>query len=268
MSTLAVHAYAFASTFRLKDFTTAFPTAELILEKDQLIIQHPKVNNQYRLIILFDFGAAVLTGFDTLEREQLIKTILNIQNQEQHAPLTEDFLIEVHPGANIEVKFDRVIVPEVNLPILAIISLLLAQSAAMDYYQEDVQETIERTKHITSSLQHAGRLPGRINALVKFIGACISTKNDVISTLSLFDKPESTWESPELDKLYNALRQELEINDRFRALEAKLRIIQDSLSLIVDLANQRSTFRLEFTVVLLILTEVIITVWQLFAGHH
>ena len=92
------------------------------------------------------------------------------------------------------------------------------------------------------------------------------TKNDIVETLALFDKPEATWEDPDLDKLYMKLREELELDDRFRALEAKLRMIQETLVLLVDLSQYRATWRLEMTVVLLILFEVLLMLWQMFRG--
>jgi uncharacterized Rmd1/YagE family protein len=164
------------------------------------------------------------------------------------------------------VQFDRVVVPEASAATLGIIGILLAQSVSMDYYEEDVREILRRTDTIITSLQVEGRLPGRVPDLVKFIGSCIATKNGVISTLSLFDKPDATWENRELDRLHGALRLELEIEDRFRGLEAKLRMIQENLVLLVDLSQQRSTWRLELTVVLLILFEVMIMLWQLWQG--
>ncbi|HRI52275.1 MAG TPA: RMD1 family protein [Pseudomonadota bacterium] len=133
-------------------------------------------------------------------------------------------------------------------------------------YEEDVQEILSRSEAITRSLQIAGRLPGRVGDLVKFIGSCIATKNGVIATLALFDKPDAAWEVQSLDRLYSSLRLELELDDRFRALEAKLRMIQENLVLLVDLSQHRSTWRLEVTVVLLILFEVLLTLWQMFRG--
>lgn len=266
MPTLAVHAYGFAATFRLKELATAFEDAEVKLEKDQLTARFPQKDGQERIAFFFDFGAMVVAGLDAQERDRLVKAVTGRHGPEPHAPLTEDFLVEVRPVSQVEVQFDRVVVPQATPAVLSIIALLLAQSVAMDYYEEDVREILTRTDAIVTTLQVAGRLPGRVQDLVKFIGSCIATKNGVISTLSLFDKPDATWEDRELDRLYNALRLELEIDDRFRGLEAKLRMIQENLVLLVDLSQQRSTWRLELTVVLLILFEVVIMLLQMWRG--
>lgn len=264
--TLAVHAYGFAATFRLKELASAFEGAEVLLEKDQLQARFPPKDGHERLAFFFDFGAMVVAGLDPPERDRLVRTVGAKLLPEPHAPLTEDFLVEVRQGAQLEVQFERVVVPEASPKVLSIIGLLLAQSVAMDYYEEDVREILARTDTIIGSLQVEGRLPGRVQDLVKFIGSCIATKNGVISTLALFDKPDAAWEDRELDRLYNALRLELEIDDRFRALEAKLRMIQENLVLLVDLSQHRSTWRLELTVVMLILFEVMIMLWQMFRG--
>lgn len=264
--TLPVHAYAFATTFRLKDLTAVLPDAEVELDKDCLVLRVRGGASPARLVVLFDFGALVTIGIQGTERERLIRAVSARLAPEPHPPLTEDFLLEVRPDGRLEVQFDRVVLPEASIPALKVISLLLAQSVAMDYYEEDVQEILTRSDAITRSLQGEGRLPGRVGDLVKFIGSCIATKNGIIATLALFDKPDSAWEVQSLDRLYNSLRLELELDDRFRALEAKLRMIQENLVLLVDLSQHRSTWRLEVTVVLLILFEVILTLWQMFRG--
>lgn len=272
-NTLNARAFGFAATFRLRELGTAIQKEHEGVEvhqdsdRDRLVLRFTRARQVgERLAILYDFGAVVFTGMDPPEQDHVIRTITAHVAPEPHPPLTEDFLIEVRPGAPVQVEFERVIVPEASLQVLDLVGLLLAQSVAMDYYEEDVQEILGRTDSIIQSLQVAGRIPGRLPDLVRFIGSCIATRNAIISALALFDKPDSTWEHRELDRLFNGLRHELEIDDRFRALEVKLRMIQENLVLLVDLSRHRSTWRLEMAVVLLILFEVVIMLWQMFRG--
>jgi uncharacterized Rmd1/YagE family protein len=263
-NTLHVHAYAFATTFRLRELIDVFSDAETEHDKDCLVARYK--GDAVRIAVLFDFGSVVTIGLSPDERERLVVSIGSRIGPEPHSPLTEDFLVEVRSGAKVEVQFDRVILAEATVPALKVISLVLAQSAAMDYYDEDVQEIQQRTDVITRALQSEGRIPGRLHNLVKFIGSCIETKNGMIATLALFDKPDATWEDQQIDRLYGGLRVELEIDDRFRALEAKLRMIQENLVLLADLYHSRSAWRLELTVVLLILFEILLNLWNLFHG--
>jgi uncharacterized Rmd1/YagE family protein len=91
-------------------------------------------------------------------------------------------------------------------------------------------------------------------------------RNDVISTLALFDKPDDTWENEQLDRLWSGLRHMLELDDRYRGLEAKLRLFQENLVVLVDLARQRHTLLLEWAVMLLILFELAVMIFQIVTG--
>jgi uncharacterized Rmd1/YagE family protein len=260
--TVAVRAYAFADTFRLKELVSAFGGAEVVLAKDELTARWPDGTTA----IAYDFGAVVFFDGEAA-REACVKALVSRFKEEPHPPLTEDLTIEVKPGAAIEVSFDKIVVGDLSPSVMGVVGLLLAQSAAMDYYDEDVEDILERTGRISRSLQARGRLYGPVRDLLQFIGSCIQTKNGIIETLALFDKPDVTWEVEVIDRLYVRLRETLEIEDRFRALEYKLRMIQENLVLLVDLSRQRHTIWLETAVLALILLELIVMVVQLMQGH-
>lgn len=262
MRLVPLHIYAFPSTFRLKEILPLFTDAEAAVHKEALVAHWSTPTESWALA--FDFGVVVFVNTEAQHRLPIVQKLTILDNGDGHAPLTEDFTLEVREESNWEVQFDRVVVPQLSLAVLKIVGLLLAQSTAMDYYNQDMQDISQQLERITQGLQQRGRIPFRIKALLKFIGTCIATKNDILATLSLFDKPEATWEDPALNRLYDALRLELEIQDRYRSLESKLRMIQESLVLLVELSHNRRNVRLEAIVVLLILLEVLLMVWQLY----
>lgn len=260
-----VRAYAFAATFRLRELAALFEGAEVSLAMDEL---HATFSDG-STAIGFDFG--VLVFFDGSEalREAMVRKVA-AQAGEKRTPRTEELLVELAPAgaAPIEVRFDRVLVPELTWPVRSVVGLVIAQSAAMEYYEDHVSEILEQTDRITQALSESGRMRGRVRDTVRFIGHCIETKNEVVETLALFDKPDVTWESEQLDRLFTRLREMMEIDDRFRALEYRLRTIQDSLVLLVELSRGESTFRLELLVVLLIFLELAVMLWQVVTGGH
>ena len=262
MSQVVVRAYAFAATFRLRELIPCFPGAEVELVVDELHVRYPDGT----LALVYDFGALVVFGGEG-RREEIAQAV-GQRDGGASKPFTEDFLVVVDPEAppGGEVRFDRVVVRELSPGVQVVVALLVAQSAAMDYYGDDVASVLDRTGAITRDLQIHGRFRGRIKEITRFIGTCIQTRNAVIETLALFDKPDITWEVEHLDKLYVRLREVLEIEDRFRNLEYRLRMIQDNLVLLVDLSRQRQTIYLEVVVVLLILFEALIMLWQILRG--
>jgi uncharacterized Rmd1/YagE family protein len=263
---VAVNAYGFAGTFKLRELISIFPPGVARVEKDRLIAGW----GDGRWALAYDFGALVFIGVDASDQVTYVHSLARKLGAEPHAPLTENFLIQVEAGASQEVRFDRLVIGELSLGVVEIVAEMLAQSVAMDYYAQDVNEIEEATDRIAAELRKVGRVPGGVRALTQFIGLCIATRNDVISTLALFDKPDATWENEALDRLWSALRKMLEIDDRYRALEAKLRMFQDNLVVLVDLSRQRHTLFLEIVVAILILLEMLLMVWQIVesGAHH
>jgi uncharacterized Rmd1/YagE family protein len=81
--------------------------------------------------------------------------------------------------------------------------------------------------------------------------------------LHLLDKPDATWEDPAMDRIYDDLRMEFDLADRYAALESKLRSVQEALELVVDVARDRRLLLLEFAVALLILVEVLLPLFNI-----
>jgi uncharacterized Rmd1/YagE family protein len=263
---LQLHAYGFAATFKLKELTSAFEgLGEAQIEKDRLLVGAG--NERYALA--YDFGAVVFVGLEEEVRKRVIDRLLRLLPPEPNPPMTDSLLIEVRAGANAEVRFDRVVVSEVTIPTLDVVAEVVAQSVAMDYYAKDVDEIELQFDRMVDRLRVLGRTQP-VHELTKFIGICIAVRNDVISTLALFDKPDAIWENEQLDRLWNGLRHNLELDDRYRVLESKLRLFQENLVVLVDLARQRHTLALEWAVVLLILFEIAVMLWQIVVatGRH
>jgi uncharacterized Rmd1/YagE family protein len=93
----------------------------------------------------------------------------------------------------------------------------------------------------------------------------METRNLVVGTLSLLDAPSSVWDSEVLDRMYRELRAAFAIEERYRALDHKLDMIQDNLALFVDLTRHRRSLALEIIVILLIAGELILL---LLPGKH
>jgi uncharacterized Rmd1/YagE family protein len=76
--------------------------------------------------------------------------------------------------------------------------------------------------------------------------------------LHLLDKPDEAWDDPGMDRIYDELRAEFDLVDRYQAMEMKLRSVQESLELILDVARDRRLVSLEVTIVVLIGFEILL----------
>jgi len=87
----------------------------------------------------------------------------------------------------------------------------------------------------------------------------MGVRNEVVSILHLLDRPDAAWEDPGMDRIYGELRAEFDLVDRYQALEQKLRSVQDSLELVLDVARDKRITLLELTIVFLIVLEVVLS---------
>lgn len=261
MSTVyAVEAYSFASRFNLRDATSCLPEGGNIrASKTQLVISF----NHDELLYVFDFGALVFINMNDSKRQPIVAKFASKLTHEPHPPLRENFLVEVRPGAAVEVGFDRVVVPQIASSTLDVIATVISQSVAIDYYDEDVQEILDRIGDVAREVAQRGRPLGKTSDFVKFVGAAIASQVEMISAISLLDKPDLTWENEDADKLHDKLRSNLEIPERYKALEAKLSTIRDSLQTLIEFSQTRRMLFLEASVVFLIVLEIILSFMKL-----
>ena len=256
---LPVLAYGFEAQFRIRDLEACFSGAKIRQTKTQLVAEY----DVDKFAVAFDFGAVVFLNVSGEERSRVLAEIrAKVATDEPHNPLEEDYIVQLDPtlATHAQVGFERVMLRALSPGAVEIIARLLAQSVALDYYEEDWQEIQKALHEQTEHVASRGRLRGRKRDLTRFVASTLSSKNQMIAGLALLDKPAATWEDEALDTLYRALRSELEIEERARALEHKLNIIQDSLEIFLDIEQARHSHVLEIIIIALILFEVVMTV--------
>ena len=253
---LSAKAYSYASRFNLKDAAAHFPEpVRCRTKKTQLVVEWPDGSAAFA----FDFGALVFVDVAKGVRDQVLAAFDRALPKEPHPPLEESFLIEHRPGAPIEIQieFDRVVVPDLGPSTLEVIATVLAQSVSLDYYDEDAQAILDRLAETAAVVAKKGRPLGRTRDLVRFAGAAMAFQVEIVGALSLLDKPDLTWDDERADRLHDKLRYHLEITERYRALEAKLVTIRETLQSLLQLSSERRMFIVEVAVLILIVIEVV-----------
>ena len=167
------------------------------------------------------------------------------------------------PGGRATVSAGALTIDKLSADRSTVIALIVAQSAAMEYYERIVEEMFGRTRQIVDRLEVRGSVPFATRPLHRFIGAAIGTRNEVLSILHLLDKPDEAWDDPLMDRIYDELRAEFDLVDRYQALELKLRSVQEALELVLDVARDRRLVLLEAAIVLLIVLELLLSLLRL-----
>jgi len=212
-------------------------------------------------VFIYNYGSAVFFNVPDSVQEQYLTLIRNTKEGAKIGDTNEVFLVEERPEdfdpLSNKVSFDRVVVGKLLFPKIKIICMLVAESTALDYYDALIENLLEQASVYSKKLEKQGKFLDGSEDLLKFVGMCLSSKQEIISNLYIVDSPDETWENSELDKIFHELKMMFEIDVRYRALEYKSKIIQESIEVITDLAKSRREVMLEMTIILLITFELV-----------
>ena len=247
-------AIAFIENFSLKELGRVFPEARL--SAHEMCLPLPSGGD----LFVYPFGALVFRDATADERETLMSRLRGVLPNLNAETVREDFVIREEPGARIGVGPDALVLDRLTPARAGVVALIVAQSAAMEYYERIVDRLTLRTAAVVGKLEARGTVPLRTASLHRFIGEAIGTRSEVLGVLHLLDKPDATWDDPTMDRIYEDLRGEFDLTDRFEALEQKLRGVQEALELVLGVARDRRLFFLEVAIGVLILFEVILAV--------
>lgn len=247
-------AAAFVENLPLKELAGAYPEAK---RSPRDLWFQPASGGT---VFIYPFGAVVFFDVTSEVRASELKRLgLTRPGLTKAQVLNEELSVREMPDARPDVDNGVLTVDVLSFERASVVALTVAQSAAMDYYEGIVDQMFITTDKLGAELERAGTMPMRTRHLHKFIGAAVGARSEVLSILHLLDKPDAAWDDPGADRIYEKLRSEFDLVDRYQSLELKLRAVQDTLEVITDVARDRRLFLLEATVVLLILLEIVLS---------
>ncbi|HQQ76567.1 MAG TPA: RMD1 family protein [Thermoanaerobaculia bacterium] len=244
-------AVAFVENLSLRDAAAAFPGSALTPHD----LRVPSAGGGD--VFVYPFGAVVFRDVPAAARDAFLETLRKAFPALTGEVVREEFGVLEEAGSVTGFHEGRLFVDALTPERSSVVSLTVAQSAAMEYYEGIVEALARRTQRIVDRLQARGTVSFWLRPLHRFVGEAVSTRTEVLSVLHLFDRPDATWEDPALDRIYADLRAEFDLLDRFDALERKLRSVQEALELVLDVARDRRLTTLELIIVLLIVVEVV-----------
>jgi uncharacterized Rmd1/YagE family protein len=141
---------------------------------------------------------------------------------------------------------------------------ILAKSAVLAHYEEGVAATFDRIEQLAEQLRRGAGQRAAGRDLLPQIGGTLMVQVQTVGRVEVTEKPEITWDHPDLDRLYERLSQEYELRDRDIALTRKLEFISDTAQTYLDLLQTRQSLRLEWYIIFLIFVEIVLSVYDLF----
>lgn len=214
-------------------------------------------------VFMFDYGVTVIWGMTMVEERRFLKEIerfsiellptedieseiFNFYVTKDYQPRIYDDLITLREGSNYMVKLA--------------ISHAIAQSVKISLFEELVDGTIETTKDIPQMVAESGKVHMSRKQIMMNVGELFILRININLVGSVLDSPELCWSEPQLEPVYQAARQYLEINQRVSLLNQRMDVIGDLLQMLKEQISVSHSEYLEWIVIILIATEILIAV--------
>jgi uncharacterized Rmd1/YagE family protein len=241
------------------------------LERADLVSTSPLAfhSGSAGFVVLFRFGVAVLFGLSPLEEDEVLARVgARVAGATSRR---DDETLELELSGEGEEKSQlngRFAVKDMSAPVLLVVADALAKSVALARDERRVNAVFDTIEPFAAMLAEKGRPPWRRGEMLKLVGQTLLVQHRVSGRVAVDDKPDVLWDRPDLERLYARLEDEYELAERARTLKAKIDVIGETARAFTEIIDADRSTRLEWTIVVLILAEIVLSLIQLWLYPH
>lgn len=246
-----------ASSFKKKGYYTR-------ISRDVLQVTNLKRPGD---IFFFNHGCFVCWGFKKKFEDKLIEQVKEFSKHPLSHIESDHLFYRYGPETTIDThekyRIDIITLDSEDVLIKLAISYGLAQSIKLEAFEEAIQEAIKKNNYLPEEIATQGIISLTRRAIFKRIGEIFIARSSINLNIEYLDAPEFFWRNPNLEPFYIMTKKFLDIPSRVMALNQKLDVLQELLDILNGQVQHRHSSLLESIIILLIVVEIVITIFQL-----
>jgi uncharacterized Rmd1/YagE family protein len=215
-------------------------------------------------VALYRYGVAVFFGVHAAEEVAFLGHLRPYIHNPYPEPETEELEVRVDGSDRGSLVAGVVFLPDVSIERLQVLADVLSKSTLLSLYELKVSGEFDRIEPLAAQLGRSGRVPRHSRDLLKMIGSMLLVEQRMVGRAEIAEKPEILWDNPSLEALFVKVEDEFEITARHAALERKLNLISQTAHTVVELLSSKHSLRVEWYIVILIVVEILLTLYELF----
>jgi required for meiotic nuclear division protein 1 len=216
------------------------------------------------LAVLFRYGVVVLFNVAPLEEGELLRQLQPLLQQPLAAPEVESVEIRIDPAAREGIEGSTIVLNDASIERLQLVAEILGKSVLLAMYEGVMKRNFEIVEPFAVDLETKSRTNRNARELLKHIGTALLSEHNMVGRAEVVDKPDLLWEHPDLERLYSRLEDDFEIAERHQTLENKLELVSRTAMTALNLLQDRRNLRVEWYIVILIVVEILLTLYQMF----
>ncbi|MEJ2690670.1 MAG: RMD1 family protein [Deltaproteobacteria bacterium] len=236
------------------------------LEKTEFLAYSPlalRVSDESCAVIL-RYGAVVFFNVLPLDEVDFLDKLKPFMTNPLEVPEQEEINVQIGAGKSFSMKGEVLSLTSFTITHMQLLAEILARSVVLDHYEKRVAADFKAIEPLAVRLKEKGHRGTRSKEVLRHIGEVLTNQHNMVGRVEVSEKPELLWYSPDLERLYAYLEDEFEIRERHRALERKLDLISRTAQTMLNLLQTKRSLRVEWYIVILIVVEILLSVYQLF----
>ncbi|KAH0979858.1 hypothetical protein GBA52_007035 [Prunus armeniaca] len=181
------------------------------------------------------------------------------------APMGEEYEVREKPALHtwMEGGLDYIMLQYLNVDGIRTIGSVLGQSIALDYYVRQVDGMVAEFTDINREMETTGKFKMKRKKLFQLVGKANSNLADVILKLGLFERSDIAWKDAKYAQIWEYLRDEFELTQRFASLDFKLKFVEHNIRFLQEILQNRKSDFLEWLIIALIGAEILLSVYDI-----
>ncbi|XVF43181.1 hypothetical protein PTKIN_Ptkin02bG0019900 [Pterospermum kingtungense] len=216
-------------------------------------------------MVVFQYGSAVLFNIEDHEVESYLAIIRKHGSGLLPEMKKDDYCVKENPllGKDMQGGPDYIVLKTLDTDSIRIIGSVLGQSIALDYFVSQVDGMVEEFAGINRAMEKTGTFTMDRTKLIKLVGKANSNLADVILKVGLFERSEIAWREAKYAQIYEYLREEYEVTQRFGNLDFKLKFVEHNIHFLQEVIQNRRSDLLEWCIIFLLTIENVIAIYEI-----
>jgi uncharacterized Rmd1/YagE family protein len=250
-------AFCNASSYKIKPLADSLKeNFKTTLYRDVAHIE-AVVENKACDVFYFPYGAVVCWGISRDQGFRFLELAKDYEQQHSIEIETDEFTYS--QGELPKIVDDEIFLPVIDTLTKLAISHGVAQSVKLGTFESALQKTFKHTRQIPENLAKQGKISLSRREIRRKMGELFIERNSINLHLDVLDTPEFFWEYPEYEPLYNMIANYLDIKQRVEVLNQRLAIVHELFNMLGNELNHQHSSRLEWTIIWLIIIEVVLS---------
>ncbi|HYK74825.1 MAG TPA: RMD1 family protein [Pseudoneobacillus sp.] len=217
-------------------------------------------------VLVFSFGSIVFINHSHageinrfLGFIQSFEPEIDIKNADKYS---DDYSLHISENEMIDLTDEYVMVPEYETFYPELISTVLAKSVALERTEEQLGKIHDKLETMIDRLEK-GKLRIGNKELARTTAKIVRHEYNTLAYIMILDKPDITWTSSNASEFYDKMTEFFELNDRYKILKSKTDILYNIMDGFSTISHSIRGLFVEWIVVILILIEILLTVFEI-----